>query len=87
LDEKYDGAGMAHNLFRNSMAYVGEVPWHGLGRRVPADATAEAMIQAANLNWEVRKERALGARQISNDPPTYERYQIVREPVGPEQRG
>jgi phage/plasmid-like protein (TIGR03299 family) len=38
-----------------SMAYVGEVPWHGLGVRVPEDLTPEQMLDAANLNWEVEK--------------------------------
>ena len=46
---------MAHELeFVNgqaSMAYVGDVPWHGLGKRVPADVSPEQMLEAANLNW------------------------------------
>jgi phage/plasmid-like protein (TIGR03299 family) len=37
------------------MAYVGAVPWHGLGKEVPADLTPEQMLQAAGLDWEVRK--------------------------------
>ncbi len=66
------------------MAYVGELPWHGLGQRVPASVSAEEMIDAANLDWEVRKVRAPGARLIDDNPPTYDRYMIVREPVGQE---
>jgi phage/plasmid-like protein (TIGR03299 family) len=51
---------MAHELeiMENgeaSMAYVGEVPWHGLGKRVPADLTPEQMLKAANLDWTVEK--------------------------------
>lgn len=50
---------MAHELeFVNgeaSMAYVGDVPWHGLGKRVPADVSPEQMLKAANLDWEVKK--------------------------------
>lgn len=38
-----------------AMAYVGEVPWHGLGVRVPADLTPKQMLKAAKLNWEVQK--------------------------------
>jgi len=38
-----------------SMAYVGETPWHGLGKRVPADVSPEQMLQAAGLDWTVEK--------------------------------
>lgn len=37
------------------MAYAGDVPWHGLGTQVPADLTPEQMLEAAGLNWSVRK--------------------------------
>lgn len=50
---------MAHELEvvdgNASMAYVGETPWHGLGKRVPADVSPEQMLDAAGLNWEVEK--------------------------------
>lgn len=37
------------------MAYAGETPWHKLGVRVPADLTPDQMLEAAGLNWTVRK--------------------------------
>jgi phage/plasmid-like protein (TIGR03299 family) len=50
---------MAHELEMVNgvaqMAYVGAVPWHGLGTKVPADLTPEQMLDAAGLNWEVEK--------------------------------
>lgn len=50
---------MAHEIEmvngKAQMAYVGAVPWHGLGTRVPADLTPEQMLEAAGLNWSVRK--------------------------------
>jgi len=50
---------MAHELEvvngEASMAYVGETPWHGLGKRVPADVSPEQMLDAAGLNWTVEK--------------------------------
>lgn len=50
---------MAHELEmvegNAAMAYVGEVPWHGLGVRVPPDLTPKQMLKAAKLNWEVQK--------------------------------
>ena len=44
---------MSHQV--ETMAYAGEVPWHGLGTKVPADLTPEQMLQAAGLDWEVNK--------------------------------
>lgn len=50
---------MAHELEivngEANMAYVGEVPWHGLGKRVPSDVSPQQMLEAANLNWTVEK--------------------------------
>jgi phage/plasmid-like protein (TIGR03299 family) len=50
---------MAHELEivngEASIAYVGDTPWHGLGKRVPADVSPEQMLDAAGLNWEVEK--------------------------------
>ena len=40
-----------------NMAYVGETPWHGLGKRVPADVSPEQMLKAANLDWAVEKKQ------------------------------
>ena len=37
------------------MAYSGDVPWHGLGTKVPADLTPVQMLDAAGLNWSVEK--------------------------------
>ena len=36
-----------------SMAYAGDVPWHGLGTKVPNDLTPEQMLKAAKLDWTV----------------------------------
>ena len=44
---------MAHMV--ETMAYAGEVPWHGLGTKVPADLTPEQMLEKAGLDWEVHK--------------------------------
>ena len=38
-----------------TMAYAGEVPWHGLGVKVRPDLTPVEMLNAAELNWEVDK--------------------------------
>jgi len=50
---------MAHELEITesgaSMAYAGEVPWHGLGVKVPPDLTPDQIMEAAGLDWEVTK--------------------------------
>ena len=50
---------MAHNIeFVNGkaqMAYAGDVPWHGLGTKVPADLSPVQMLEAAGLDWSVEK--------------------------------
>ena len=65
---------MAHEIeFVNGkaqMAYAGDLPWHGLGTRVPDDLTPEQMLEAAGLNWEVEKIEAfakVGGKNVSVD--------------------
>ena len=38
-----------------TMAYAGELPWHGLGVEVPADLTPAQMLEKAGLDWTVSK--------------------------------
>ena len=38
-----------------TMAYAGEVPWHGLGVEVPSDLTPDQMLVKAGLDWTVSK--------------------------------
>lgn len=63
---------MAHEIeFVNGkaqMAYAGDVPWHGLGVRVPADLTPDQMLEAAGLDWTVTKIPAyakVGGKNVS----------------------
>lgn len=56
---------MAHNI--ESMAYAGEVPWHGLGIKVPADLAPAQMLEAAGLDWTISKVPAyatVGGKQV-----------------------
>ena len=39
-----------------TMAYAGELPWHGLGTKVVADLTPEQMMQKAGVDWSVEKQ-------------------------------
>jgi len=49
---------VAHNLAttngKTSFAYYGESPWHGLGQKLDAPATAQEAIMAAGLDFEVQ---------------------------------
>ena len=44
---------MAHEV--ETMAYAGEVPWHGLGVKVIDDLTPDQMLVKAGLDWSVDK--------------------------------
>ena len=44
---------MAHNVA--TMAYAGEVPWHGLGVPVSNDLTPNQMMKKAGLDWTVEQ--------------------------------
>lgn len=44
---------MSHEV--ETMAYAGEVPWHGLGVPVSNDLTPAQMLEKAGLDWSVNK--------------------------------
>ena len=44
---------MSHEV--ETMAYAGELPWHGLGVEVSNDLTPLQMMEKAELDWEVEK--------------------------------
>ena len=44
---------MAHEV--ETMAYAGQVPWHGLGNKVEGDLTPQEMLVKAGLDWTVSK--------------------------------
>lgn len=48
---------MAHLI--DSLAFSGATPWHGLGRRLLANATGEDMIRFAGLDWDVIPRRCI----------------------------
>jgi phage/plasmid-like protein (TIGR03299 family) len=50
---------MAHKIDTSTgkpaIAYVGETPWHGLGEKLPEDEPIEAWLDAARLQWELKR--------------------------------
>jgi phage/plasmid-like protein (TIGR03299 family) len=77
---------MAHEIEfidgKAQMAYVGQVPWHGLGTRVPADLTPNQMLDAAGLNWTVRKVEATAYDFETDRLYTLDRAALIRNNDG-----
>ena len=44
---------MAHLL--QSMAYVGQTPWHELGNQLPAKQPIEVWAREAGMDWTIRE--------------------------------
>lgn len=61
---------MSHALYRNTMAYTGQQPWHKLGVQFDQEFTSAEAIAAARLDYPVTKEQLcrmrpdLGPRMI-----------------------
>jgi len=62
-----------------TMAYYGDVPWHKLGTPIHKGVSAEQMIRAAGLDWQVDLRPARGAKEI-NKKGEFSRYEVVRVP-------
>ena len=56
---------MAHMV--ETMAYAGEVPWHGLGTAVSNDLTPQQMQEVAGLNWSVEKQDIITSGGVKID--------------------
>lgn len=65
---------MAHNV--ETMAYAGETPWHGLGTKVDDTLTPVEMLEAAGLNWNVKKH---GLIVNELDTALNSHYALVRD--------
>ncbi|MFN7958369.1 MAG: DUF932 domain-containing protein [Holophagaceae bacterium] len=48
---------MAHNLYRNAMAFTGQRPWHKLGIQFDQEFSSAEAIAAARLDYPVIKEQ------------------------------
>ena len=65
---------MAHEIDTTTgqaaMAYVGQVPWHGLGRQLTEDADLETWKQEAGMAWMVGQSD-LSYKAAGNDTPLF----------------
>lgn len=69
---------MAHQV--ETMAYAGEVPWHGLGVPVSNDLTPVQMMEKAGLDWKVQEVESF-IEFDGNKIPTGQKS-LVRETDG-----
>lgn len=65
---------MAHLV--ETMAYAGEVPWHGLGTPVPSDLSPQQMLEKAGLDWFVEKVPA--SIELNGERKFIGRHALVR---------
>lgn len=69
---------MSHNV--ETMAWSGQVPWHGLGVRVEANITCADMLKRAGLNWSVSKRKLFhGLHEHDHTTEVPDRFALVRD--------
>lgn len=56
---------MAHQV--ETMAYAGELPWHGLGTKVSNDISIDDMLKQSGLDWKVRALPVVGKADDGTD--------------------
>lgn len=75
---------MAHEV--ETMAYAGELPWHGLGFNISAGSTVEEWQGAAGLQWTVSKRPVLYAHGDAEAGKTFvpfkDRFVLARDTDG-----
>ena len=59
-----------------TMAYAGEVPWHGLGTKVPNDLSTDDFLKEAQLDWQVQKIPSFV--NLSGEPKRTGSFSLVR---------
>jgi phage/plasmid-like protein (TIGR03299 family) len=69
---------MAHMV--ETMAYAGELPWHGLGTKVSNDLTPQQMMEKAGVDWKVHEVESF-VEFNGNKMPTGQKS-LIRETDG-----
>lgn len=62
-----------------TMAWVREVPWHGLGKEVADNLTPVQMLKQAGLDWKVEKRPIYGKTQAGKMVPIPGKYGLTRD--------
>ena len=71
---------MAHEV--ETMAYAGQVPWHGLGTKVSNDLSVEQMLVAAGIDWEVEKTPLFYDRGQGDELEVEDKFALIRKTDG-----
>lgn len=71
---------MAHEV--ESMAYAGELPWHGLGFKVDENLTPGEMLEVAGLDWTVEKHNVFYENQFGEVKRAPKKNALVRSSDG-----
>jgi len=61
-----------------TMAYAGEVPWHGLGAKVSNSLTPVQMLKAAKLDWPVEKRAMFFKGKDGKQQEIKDKFALVR---------
>lgn len=73
---------MGHGITRQDrMAYVGEMPWHGLGKKVANAMTSREALIEGGINWSVL-ERPIGIKEGNGYVGTKEFKALLRSDTG-----
>lgn len=62
-----------------TMAWVREVPWHGLGKEVADNLSPAQMLKAAGLDWKVDKRPIYGKTQAGKFVPIPGKFGLTRD--------
>lgn len=60
------------------MAYVGEVPWHGLGQKLEAGLSIEEWKKASGMDWRIQRSQIRYCSEISQDHVLPEQHVLFR---------
>lgn len=66
---------MAHMI--DTMAYVGQVPWHGLGFRMPEGASIEEWIENSGLTWTADRKKVAYWDEIADTWTVAEKHRAI----------
>lgn len=65
-----------------TMAYTGEVPWHGLGSTFEKGASVDEVLRAAKLDWTVEKLPLVAETVNDTTVPLTEHFGLIRNRNG-----